>query len=33
MKHDLLNLLDFLETCGFHLDDHYHHIRHLVSTI
>lgn len=31
MKKDLEGILSFIESCGMHLDDHYMHIRHLVS--
>ena len=32
MTNSLVGILDFLETCGFHLDDHYQHVRHAVAT-
>jgi hypothetical protein len=32
MKKSLVGILDFLETCGFYLDDHYQHVRHAVAT-
>jgi hypothetical protein len=31
MRGELLGILDFLEKTGVHLDDHYMHIRHLVT--
>ena len=31
MKQSLVGILDFLETCGFYLDDHYLHVRHAVA--
>jgi hypothetical protein len=31
MKMDLEGILGFIESCGMYLDDHYQHIRHLVS--
>lgn len=31
MKNDLEGILGFIESCGMYLDDHYMHIRHLVS--
>lgn len=33
MKGDLEEILSFLESCGFILDDHYMHIRHLVRNV
>ena len=33
MNEDLEGILNFLETCGLHLDDHYMHVRHLVKNI
>lgn len=33
MKGDLEGILSFLESCGLRLDDHYMHIRHLVSWV
>ena len=31
IKQDLEGILGFIESCGVHLDDHYMHIRHLLS--
>jgi hypothetical protein len=31
MKHDFVGILDFLESCGVILDDHYQHVRALVA--
>lgn len=33
MGKDLEGILSFLESCGLHLDDHYMHIRHLVTRV
>jgi hypothetical protein len=33
MGKDLEGILSFLESCGIHLDDHYMHIRHLVTQV
>jgi hypothetical protein len=33
MGKDLEGILSFLESCGVHLDDHYMHIRHLVTQV
>jgi hypothetical protein len=32
MRAELLGILEFLEKCGVHLDDHYLHVRHLVES-
>ena len=32
MKAELVGLLDFLQKCGVHLDDHYMHVRHLIES-
>lgn len=31
MRQELIGILNFLEKCGIRLDDHYMHIRHLIS--
>ena len=33
MKDELVGIIDFLQSKGLYLDDHYMHIRHLVSTV
>lgn len=33
MKRDLNGILDFLQSIGLHLDDHYMHIRHIVNAV